>query len=117
MPIIDQDKFYSAELVRIAKQNLIAIGYQKLTVDNTASGVSLTVPDNATYALVEVESSATGIAIRYLETGPKFTVTSTDGIGRSNLDGFDIHGAQNLTNFRAIQAQAGTHTLHIQYYK
>jgi hypothetical protein len=38
-------------------------------------------------------------------------------MSRSNLDTFDITGASNLVNFRAIQIAAGTHTLHIQYYK
>lgn len=117
MPIIDQNKFYTAELVRIAKQDLIAIGYQNLTIDNTTGGVSLTVPNNAKYALCVIESTAMGIAIRYLETGPIIVVSSTEGIPRSNLDSFDIFGYTNLINFRAIQAQSGTHSIKIQYYK
>jgi len=36
---------------------------------------------------------------------------------RTTLDTFDITGAPNLINFRAIQVAAGTHTLHVQYYK
>jgi hypothetical protein len=116
---MDQSKIYIQDLVRLNKYNLTAIGYQKLTVDNTSGGVALTVPADATYALMELESSVTtGIVIRYLECGKTiYTVTTTDGIGRAHLDAFDVHGAHNLNNFRAIQAQAGTHTLHIQYYK
>lgn len=119
MPIPDNSKSYLNELIRLNKKDLISIGYQKLTVDATADGVSLTVPNDATYALMVVESNVTGaIAIRYLECGNTvYTVSTTDGIGRSHLDAFDVDGKQNLTNFRAIQTTAGTHTLHIQYYK
>jgi len=118
MTYADSGKLAIQELVKLTKKNLIACGYQKLTVDNTAGGVSLTVPADANYALIVLESTAIGIAIRYLEVGPAtYAVSTTDGIGRSNLDAFDSHGYQNLKNFRAIQAQSGTHTLHIQYYK
>ena len=117
MVVADSNKLYTQELVKINKSNLVAFSYQKLTVDNTSGGVSLTVPSNAKYALIVVESTATGAAIRYLETGPIFTVTSSNGLPKSNDSAFDIHGYQNLINFRAIQAQSGTHTLQIQYYK
>lgn len=108
----DQSKQYLQELLRLTKYNLTACEYEKLSVAGTA--VSLTVPTHANYALIVLQSSITTPAIRYLEYG---TPTSTDGIPRSNLDAFDIHGYQNLTNFKAIQVGAGTHTLHIQYYK
>jgi len=118
MPIRgDQSKSQLSELVRISKANLIAIGWQSLTVDATAGGVALTVPTNARYALIVVESSIATPAIRYLECGNAVeTVTSSVGIPRSNLDALDIQGYQNLVNFRAIQVGAGTHTLSIQYY-
>jgi len=35
----------------------------------------------------------------------------------NNLDLFDITDYQNLVNFQVIQTGAGTHTLHITYYK
>lgn len=108
----DQSKEYLKELLQITRYNLVACGYQKLTVAGTA--VSLTIPTGARYALVVVQSSIATPAIRYLEYG---TPTATDGIPRSDLDAFDIQGAQNLANFKAIQVGAGAHTLHIQYYK
>lgn len=115
----DQTKEYIKDLVRLAKQNLIAIGYQNLTIDNTSGGVSLTVPLTAKYALIVVESSVIdGTAvIRYLETGPAFPVTNSNGIPRAHLEVFDIQGYQNLVNTKLIQAQAGTHNIQIQYYK
>lgn len=111
----DSSKQYLNELIRLTKYNLIANGYQKLTVAGTA--VSLTVPANSNYALITVQSDIATPAIRYLELGDTSLPTATDGLPRSTLDTFDVHGYQNLINFRAIQVGAGTHTLHIQYYK
>lgn len=111
----NQSKSFLAELVKINKSNLLAFAYQKLTV--SSSVVALTVPEGATYALVTVESSLSTPAIRYLELGNVTPPTSTDGMVRTTLDTFDITGAPNLINFRAIQVAAGTHTLHVQYYK
>ena len=118
MPLADNNKLYTEELVKLARKSLKAIGWQSLTVDATSGGVSLTIPSGAIYAFMVVESSATGTAIRYLECGNSVqAVSTTVGIPRSNLDVFDVQGSENLINFRAIQAQAGTHTLSIQYYK
>lgn len=108
----DQSKQYLKELIGLTRANLNACGYQKLTVAGTA--VQLTIPAESKYALIIVQSSITTPAIRYLEYG---VPTATDGIPRSDLDAFDIQGSQNLANFSAIQVSAGTHTLHIQYYK
>ncbi len=108
----DQSKDYLKELLQLTRYNMIACGYQKLTVDGTVK--SLTIPTGARYALCVLQSSITTPAIRYLEYG---TPSATDGIPRSDLDAFDIQGAQNLANFKVTQVGAGTHTLHIQYYK
>ncbi len=117
MPITDQSKSYLKQLVDASRYNLIAFGYQTLTVDATVGGVSLTVPAGANYALIEVESSIATPAIRYKECGPTSAVTATDGIRRSNLDAFDVVGYQNLINFRAIQVGAGTHQINVMYYR
>lgn len=111
----NQSKSYLSELTRLTKYNLIAVGYQQLTVSSTA--VVLTVPADAKYALIEIESSLATPAIRYLELGNNTLPTATTGIRRSNLDALDITGYPNLINFRAIQIAAGTHVLNIQYYK
>jgi len=110
----DQSKSYLSELVSLAKNSFKAISYQKLTVTGTAA--SLTVPNDAKYAEIRLESSVTsGIVVRYLITGG--TPTSTDGMGLTHLELFDITDYQNIINFKAIQTGAGTHTLHITYYK
>ncbi len=114
----DSSKQLLRELIQISRSNLKAIGWQSLTVDATVGGVSLTLPTNANYALIVVESTIVGSpAIRYLECGNTVqAVSTTVGIPRSNLDAFDVVGTENLTNFRAIQVAGGTHTLSIQYY-
>lgn len=112
----NQSKSYLDQLVRLNKYNLLACGYQKLTVNGTAA--ALTIPTGATYAEVTFESSVTsGVAARHLELGDGGLPTTTDGLGITHLLTFDITGYPNLLNFRIIQATAGTHTLHIQYYK
>jgi len=114
----NQTKEFVSDLLTLSRYNKKAIGWQSLTVDATVGGVALTIPANATYALIVVESTVTsGTVLRYLEIGPITAVTSSVGIPRSHLDAFDIQGAENLKNFRAIQTTAGTHTLSIQYYK
>jgi len=114
--ITDQAKIYLQELVRLSRYLQIACGYEKLTVAGTAVSLA-SIPEDANYAIVTVESSITTTAIRYLELGANTLPTSTDGAPKSNLDIFDIQGQQNLKTFRAIQVSAGTHTLQIQYYK
>lgn len=112
----DSSKQFLNELVRLTKYNLIAADYEKLSIDGTVK--SLTVPSGVNYALITVESSIATPAIRYLELGGSGTQPSTtDGLAKSNLDTFDVHGYQNLVNFRVTRVAAGTHTLHIQYYK
>lgn len=113
----DQNKNYTSELVRLNKYNLLAIGYEKLDV-STAGAKSLTVPAEAKYAEFTLESSVTsGIVVRHLELGDKTLPTATDGLGLTHLVTFDISGYPNLINFRAILATAGTHTLHVEYFK
>lgn len=112
----DQTKEYIKELVRLTKYNLTAIGYEKLTVDGTVKSLA-SIPATAKYAEVTLESGATGVAVRYLELGGSGTQPSTTaGIGKSDLDMWDVHGQHNLVNFRITQAQAGTHNIYVQYY-
>ena len=110
----NQSKSYLDQLLKQNLNSFKAFSYQKLTVNGTAA--SLTVPENAKYAEIRLESSVTAaIAARYLITGG--VPTSTDGMALNNLDLFDITDYQNLVNFKVIQTGAGTHTLHITYYK
>jgi hypothetical protein len=108
----------ASAVVRAIKQKkeLIAVGYEKLTVTGGAAQ-SLTVPTSAVYAEIRVESATTtGIIMRYLMLGATTPPTTTDGMALSYLDFFDITNGDNVRNFRVI-AVSGSHTLHIQYYK
>lgn len=100
----------------LSPKELNACGYQALTVDGTAK--SLTIPEGAVYAELRLETSVTSdIAARYLMLGDNTLPTTTVGMALNNLDFFDINNGTNLLNFRIIQVEAGTHKLHIQYYK
>lgn len=110
-----QNIWYLEQLVKATKNSFNALSFEAITVDGTVK--SLTVPTKATYALITVESSATGAAVRFLELGGAGTQpTTTVGIPRSAGDVFNIYNTSNLTNFRITQAQAGTHTINVQYY-
>lgn len=110
----DNSKNLLRSILQKSNHDLLAIGYEKITVTTVKS---LTIPTGATYALISLESSIATPAIRYLELGDKTLPTTSDGLQRSNLDVFDITGYTNLVNFRVIQVGVGTHVLHVQYYK
>lgn len=110
----NQSKSYLSRLLRGNLNSFKAIGYEAITVDGTVK--ALTIPSGAKYALMRIESDKTGVVARYLETTAS-TVSSTVGLGLVALDPLDITDAQNLNGFRITQAQAGTHTLYVQYYK
>lgn len=110
----NQSKSYLSDLVKIALNGFKAFAYQKLTINGTAA--KLTVPDGTKYAEIRLESTVTtSIPVRYLITGG--VPTATDGMAMNSLDLFDITDYANIINFSAIQTGAGTHTLHITYYK
>lgn len=90
---------------------LRAIGKETITV-STATG--LTVPDGAKYAIMSVESTATGVVIRYWSDGS--TPTATDGFALYPGDRVEVFNASNLANFIAIAGQAGTHKLQVIYF-
>lgn len=110
----DQSKSYLSRILRNAENSPVAIGYEAITVDGTVK--SLTPTAGSTYALMKLESSATGIAVRVLEF-KSTAVSTTVGLGLSNLDPYDVTNAQNMSGFQVTQAQGGTHVLHVQYYK
>jgi len=110
----NQSKSYLALLARYANNSFKAFSYERITVDGTVK--NLTIPDGAKYALMVLESDVTGVAARYLET-LQTTVTADFGLPIENGSGLDVTDTQNLSQFQITQAQAGTHYLHVQYYK
>lgn len=110
----NQSKSYLSRLQRSALNSFKAFSYQQLTINNTVQ--KLTIPTDAKYALIIVESSIATTCARYLETG-QTTVAAGTGMPISNGTVFDVTDAQNLAGFQVIQEAAGTHKLNIQYYK
>lgn len=118
MNSIDTTKSLVRELVQINRYNLLACGYEKLDVSTAGAKSLANIPANARYMEIRLESTVTsGVALRYLLLGDTTLPTSTNGMMISNYTLYDIVGTPNLINFRVILAQAGTHTLHVQYYK
>lgn len=96
--------------------NVVACGYQKLTVTG-ANAQSLTVPSGSKYAELSVESATTtGFIIRFLNLGAATLPTTTDGMPLAHGTVFDLSTSDSINNFRVI-AISGSHTLHIQYFK
>lgn len=98
----------------LLSNNNVCIGTQTLTV--TSSAQQLTVPQGVSYALIQVQSDATGKAIRYWSDG-KTVPTSSTGMFKSDGESFDIISAQTVTNLKIILAQAGTTYCFVEYYK
>ena len=103
------------DLVLNAQNSPKAIGYENIVVDGTIK--KLTVPSGAMYAQFVFESTASGVSARYLNTSTLDVISTTLGFPLSTLDHFDISQPENLVNFRITQAQAGTHSLKVQYYR
>ena len=67
------------------------------------------------YADITLESTVTAsVPVRYLISQAP---TATDGKALNHLTVFDVTGRPNLEQIKFIQTGAGTHTLHIEYYK
>lgn len=111
----NQSKSYLSDLLKGSINSFKAFSYESITVDGTVK--TLTVPTDARYALITVESSVTsGVVARYLET-KQTTVSTTAGLALRDGSAIDVTDAQNLSQFQITQAQAGTHVIKVQYYK
>lgn len=111
--------FTPEEYLKKIKQSTVnsfkACGYQQLTVSGSMQ--KLTVPTDAKYALIIVESSETTLIVaRYLEVGSPTVVAGT-GLPLKDGNVFDITDTQNLVGFQVIQEAGYTTKLNIQYYK
>ncbi len=88
----------------------IPAGYQQLTVENTAVG--LTVPDGARFAIIKVASQS----CRFRDDGTN--PLSTLGMPLTTSDGlFDLTSRQQLTAAKFIRDTDNNATLEILYYK
>lgn len=113
----NQSKSYLSLLTRFGQNSFKAFAYQALTITG-ATAQSLTIPSETKYMECRLESSVTAsVPVRYLLLGGATLPTTTTGMALNHLDVFDVTDAQNINNFRIIEATAGTHVLHIQYYK
>ena len=110
----NQSKSYLAAILKSWVNSPKAYSYEKITVDGSVK--QLTVPADAIFAELMLESDLLSptVATRYMFKGDP---SSTDGMGLINLDKISVSEKENLINFKITQAAAGTHTLHVTYYK
>jgi len=98
-----------------------AISHQVLTINNGGTGVvhSLTVPDNARYAIVTVEAgdqvAASTKVLRFWTDGSNPTADEGHLIGDGGV--FDIAEYSDLNNTRIIAIDNADSKLMIQYYR
>ena len=117
MVLIDEIKILVRELIRITRKERECIGYETLTVTGVNAQQLASIPADATYMEIRVESATTtGVIMRYKLLGNTNLPTTTQGMALTYLDLFDVNGRPNLENFRII-AVSGSHTIHVQYYK
>ncbi len=104
------------KLLQIASTGWRAIGHETITL-STAGVYSLTVPDQARYALMVIEetgSTGTQKIVRFWEDGSN--PTASDGIARGDMDAWDVISYSNLKDFKIIRVTAAAHKLFVQYY-
>lgn len=91
------------------------IGYEQITIGSNVEKLNLTnLKSTPRYAILYLESDATGIAIRYRIDGG--IPTTSVGMPKENGDGWDVISTEDLSRLQIIQAQSGNHILNIEYY-
>ncbi len=113
----NQSKSYLEQLLRLGLNSFKACGYEQITVSGSIK--NLTIPTDAKYALLSIESSnTTSIVARYLEFGGSITVVAA-GTGMPLYNGMvlELTDFANLSGFQIIEESANTTILNIQYYK
>lgn len=104
---------YIKKLVLFQENRGTTVGYQNLSISNTSVG--LTVPSNADSAILRIESTSTVYAVRLRSDG----TAPTSSVGFPMLDGdvIEFLTAEDLRRLRFIEANVGTHSVHVIYFK
>lgn len=111
----NQSKSYLSKLVRHSDNGFKAFAYENLSI-SSAAVFTPTIPAGTKYMEIRTESTVTAsVPLRYLITGG--IPTAVNGMALNHLDMLDFTDYQNIQNFKVIRTAAGTHNLHIQYYK
>ncbi len=91
--------------------NYRELGQQRLTVDSTAGGVSLTVPAGAQWALMRAKGTA-GDGICFTSNG----TAPTTSVGMELVVGETMWYDSSLAGFKAIRRDSNNVTLVVSYY-
>jgi hypothetical protein len=94
------------------------VGYDTLVVDNANIG-TLTIPEDARYAMLVVESDANqnnkDIVLRFREDGEE--PTADDGIPLGDLGVYEVKGIENMQRFKIVGIeQERIHKIRIQFF-
>jgi hypothetical protein len=94
------------------------VGYDTLVVDSANVG-TLTIPENARYALLVVESDANqnnrDIVLRFREDGED--PTTEEGMPLGDLGVYEVKGTENMQRFKIVGIeQERIHKIRIQFF-
>lgn len=111
------------DLISQANNGKQCIGYETLSVTNSAVGRLVDIPENAQSMEITVEcagSTNANSAVRYTLDGstPVTGAASSLGVPLGDFDTVEITNNTNLNNFRVIAVDAAnTKYLKVQYFK
>jgi len=103
-------------LVSLLSNDKKAFSFEVITVTTTVQ--NLNIPNNASYAIIQVENGAgatsTSELVRFKYSG---TPSATEGLILGHLDTIDLSDAETLNNFRFVLLAGVGHKLNVQYFK
>ncbi len=112
--MIDNSKNYLRALVSLGVNSPKAFAFEAITVTGTLAVLSI--PEGTKYAQMRLDSTATGVAARYLQN-KSVAVTSTVGMSLLPNGTLEVFDFANLNGFQIIKDQAGTTTLLVEYFR
>ena len=117
MGLTNTTDYNSHALLMAALKTPTPVGFQTITFA-AASVYRLTVPEGATYAVMQVMTGNAGVTadlIRVREDGTD--PTAAVGFSYATTEKWSVVGAEALFRWRGIRTTANAHILSVQYYK
>jgi len=91
------------------------VGFEYFTVDITVKSLDLSVCSRTPkYAIMSLESDATGIAVRYKIDGNNPDISK--GMPKYDKSIWTIISTEDLARFKITEVVSGTHVLNVEYY-
>jgi hypothetical protein len=91
------------------------VGFEYFTVDITVKSLDLSVCSRTPkYAIMSLESDATGVAVRYKINGKG--PDPNEGMPKYDKSVWTIISTEDLVRFRITKVAEGSHVLNVEYY-